>query len=96
MSTIGLYGRTFYLLKMYHSCLSVTIMDFCYNIDWLQHYKHIQYSVGVVYLVFLNLPRSIRYKRQNVILFGVIPGPSEPSLSINSYLLPLVRELQQP
>ena len=65
------------------------------NIDWLQPYKHIQYSVSVVYLVILNLPRSIRYKRQNVILFGVIPGPSEPSLSIDSYLLPLVRELQQ-
>ena len=65
------------------------------NIDRLQPYKHIQYSVGIVYLVILNLPRSIRYKRQNVILFGIIPGPSEPSLSINSYLLALVRELQQ-
>ena len=64
MSTMGLYGRTFYLLEMYYSCLSVTIMDFSFNIDWLQPYKRIQYSVGVVYLVFLNLPRSIRYKRQ--------------------------------
>lgn len=30
-----------------------------------------------------------------MILFGVIPGPSEPSLSINSYLCPLVEELQK-
>ena len=96
MSMMGLYGRTFNLLRMY-----VPFLSECYNyglllnIDWLQPYKHIQYSVGIVYLVILNLPRSIRYKRQNVILFGIIPGPSEPSLSINSYLLPLVRELQQ-
>ena len=65
------------------------------NIYWLQPFKHIEYYVGVIYLVVLNLPRSIRYKRENVILFGVIPGPSEPSLTINSYLLPLVLELQE-
>ena len=65
------------------------------NVDWLQPYKHVEYSVGVIYLVILNLPRSIRYKRENVILFGVIPGPREPSLTINSYLLPLVTELKE-
>lgn len=30
-----------------------------------------------------------------MILVGVIPGPHEPSLNINSYLAPLVLELQQ-
>ena len=34
------------------------------NIDWLQPYKHIEYSVGILYIVILNLPRSIRYKRE--------------------------------
>ena len=63
------------------------------NVDWVQPYKHITYSVGVVYLVALNLPRTIRFKRENVILFGVIPGPCEPSLTINTYLDPLVSEL---
>ena len=41
------------------------------KVDWLQPYKHIEYSVGVIYLVILNLPRSIRFKRENVILFGI-------------------------
>lgn len=68
---------------------------FLLNIDWLQPYKHIEYSVGVIYLVILNLPRAIRFKRENVILFGVIPGPSEPSLTINTYLSPLVSDLQE-
>ena len=63
------------------------------NVDWVQPYKHITYSVGVVYLVALNLPRTIQFKRENVILFGVIPGPCEPSLTINTYLDPLVSEL---
>ena len=36
------------------------------NVDWLQPYKHVKYSVGVIYLVILNLPRSIRYKRHLV------------------------------
>ena len=63
------------------------------NIDWLQPYKHIEYSVGVMYLVILNLPRSIRFKRENIILFGVIPGPCELSLSVNSYLSPLISDL---
>ena len=63
------------------------------NIDWLQPFKHLTYSVGVIYLVILNLPHSIRYNRENIILFGVIPGPSEPSLTVNSYLSPLVADL---
>ena len=65
------------------------------NVDWLQPYEHVQYSLGVMYLVILNLPRAIRFKRENVILFGVIPGPREPSLTMNTYLSPLVSDLLQ-
>ena len=63
------------------------------NIDWFQPFDHFIYSVGVIYLVVLNLPREVRYKRENVIIVGVIPGPKEPPLVINSYLSPLVTEL---
>ena len=65
------------------------------NVDWFQPFTHIQYSVGAIYLTIQNLPRSERYKEENVILVGIIPGPSEPSLTINSYLGPLVQELKQ-
>ena len=67
---------------------------FLLNIDWFQPFVHVTYSVGVIYMVFLNLPRCIRYKRENVLLLGVIPGPSEPPLTINSYLTPIVKELK--
>lgn len=43
-------------------------------------------------MVILNLPRSLWFKPENVIIVGIIPGPDEPSLTINSFLRPLVTE----
>ncbi len=48
------------------------------NMDFFQPFKHTTYSVGAIYLTVMNLPRSIRYKSENVILAGLIPGPDEP------------------
>ena len=66
---------------------------FMLNVDWFQPFKHSLYSVGALYMVLMNLPRSERFKPENVFLVGVIPGPHEPKLNINSYLQPLVAEL---
>lgn len=55
-------------------------------------FKHSLYSVGALYMVLMNLPRSERFKPENVFLVGVIPGPHEPKLNMNSYLQPLVAE----
>ena len=63
------------------------------NMDFFQPYKHIQYSLGAIYLTILNLPRGTRNKSYNVILVGLIPGPHEPQHDINSFLEPLVNEL---
>ena len=65
------------------------------NIDWFQPFKFSIYSVGAIYLTVMNLPRSQRFKRPNVILLGIIPGPSEPAHDMNSLLLPLVKELKK-
>lgn len=66
---------------------------FSLNVDWFQPFTHTVYSVGVIYLSILNLPRNFRYKTENLIIVGIIPGPSEPEHDINSYLQPLVNEL---
>ena len=64
------------------------------NCDWFQPFDHSCYSVGVLYLVILNLPRSIRFKPNKIIIAGIIPGPNEPKqTAMNSYLRPLVKEL---
>ena len=68
-------------------------LGFMLNIDWFQPFKHTQYSLGVIYMVILNLPRSVRFKRENILIIGLIPGPSEPPHDINSYLSPLVQDL---
>jgi len=48
-------------------------------------------SIGLISLVCLNLPPDMRYKPENMFLFGIIPGPSEPPLNcLNHYLCPLV------
>ena len=51
---------------------------FMINVDWFQPFKHRKYSVGVIYVVLMNLPREIRFKRENVIIVDLIPGPTEP------------------
>ena len=61
------------------------------NVDWFNPFKHVEYSVGAMYLAILNFPRHLRYKKENMILIGIIPGPREPSLHMNSYLEPVVR-----
>ena len=49
-------------------------------------------SFGVISVVCLNLPVSMRYKPENMFLAGVIPGPKEPPLTLKQYLSPLVDE----
>lgn len=55
------------------------------NVDWFQPYKHLTYSVGVIYLSWFNLPRVLQYKLKNISLVGIIPGPREPELTLNAY-----------
>jgi len=64
------------------------------NFDFFQPMKRRKdYSVGVLYLVLLNLPRSERFKWENVIVVGIIPSMGhEPKL--NEFLKPAIIELK--
>ena len=64
------------------------------NVDWFQPFVRTQYSLGAIYLSIQNLPRELRYKEENILLVGLLPGPSEPSRSIDPYLSPLITELK--
>ena len=63
--------------------------------DWFQPFKCKVYSLGAIYLTIQNLPRSLRYKPENILLVGIMPGPKEASSNINSYLRPLVQGLEE-
>ena len=64
------------------------------NIDWFQPFKKVQNSVAPIYLVLMNLPRNERYKRENLILVGIIPNLEKEPTSLNTFLKPLVDELK--
>lgn len=38
------------------------------NADWFNPYKHIEYSVGAMYIAILNYPRQLRYLHKNILL----------------------------
>ena len=40
-----------------------------------------------------NLPQTLRFKPENIIIVGTIPGPHEQKLTINTYLKPMIDEL---
>ena len=67
-------------------------LGFSLNVDWFQPFKHVTDSVGAIYISILNLPINLRYKAENIILCGIIPGPKEPK-DLNNYFQPIIREL---
>lgn len=61
------------------------------NPDWFQPFDSTTYSCGVMYGVICNLPRDIRFKKENMLTLGLLPGPNEVKLHhINHYLSPIV------
>ncbi|XP_070548294.1 uncharacterized protein [Ptychodera flava] len=70
-------------------------LSFTLNVDWFQPFEHSPYSAGALYMIINNLPREERFNPENVILVGLMPGPKEAKKNINSYLQPLVDELEQ-
>jgi len=64
------------------------------NLDWFQPFDSSVYSTGAIYGVICNLPREVRFKRENMLYLGLLPGPKEVEKhKINHYLSPIVDEL---
>jgi hypothetical protein len=64
------------------------------NLDWFQPFEGTIHSTGAIYAAICNLPRDIRFRRENLLLLGLLPGPNEVSLhKINHYLAPVVNDL---
>lgn len=65
------------------------------NVDWYNIYNSSLNSCGSIYLTIQNLPKAgARDLKENMILVGIIPGPSEPDgEEMSHYLNPLVEEL---
>ena len=65
------------------------------NLDWFQPYDNVNHSTGVIYAAICNFPRELQFKRENIIILGLLPELNEVSLhKINHYLAPIVNELE--
>jgi hypothetical protein len=64
------------------------------NLDWFQPFESSAYSCDAIYGVICNLPREIRFNKENILTLGLLPGPDEVKLhKINHFLSPIVNEL---
>ena len=65
------------------------------NLDWFQPFDGTSHSTEVLYAAIYNLPRDIRFKRENLLIISILPGLNEVSLhKINHYMAPMVDELE--
>ena len=54
------------------------------------------HSTGALYVTINNLPRELRFLRENIFLLCVLPGPTEPSKEqMNSVLDLLQKEVSK-
>ena len=64
------------------------------NCDWFQPYKRrSNISIGVLYAVIANLPWTMRFLPENVLILGILPALSKEPSSLNTFLQPLITEL---
>ena len=64
------------------------------NLDWFQPYKRRNNkSVGVIYIALMNLPRELRFKRENVLVLGIIPYFKHEPDNLETFINPLIGEL---
>src|SRR3989440_11442443 len=64
------------------------------NLDWFQPFDSASYSTGAIYGVICNLPREVRFKKENMLILALLLGPNEVKLhKINHYLALIVDEL---
>ena len=65
------------------------------NVDWFQPFeRRCDVSIGAFYGVLMNLPRNIRFKRENVLLIGIIPALDKEPKSLSSFLQPFVKDMK--
>src|SRR3954470_943687 len=84
------------LIMKHHRIFSADLhLGLMLNLDWFQPFDGTSHSTEVLYAAICNLPRDIRFKRENLLIISILPGPNEVSLhKINHYLAPMVDELE--
>ena len=64
------------------------------SMDGFVPFKHRTKTAWLIILFNYNLPPEERFRKDNIISVGIIPGPKKPC-DFDSFLWPLVQELLQ-
>src|SRR5439155_4350437 len=66
-------------------------LEIMINLDWFQPFDSASYSTGAIYGMICNLPRKVRFKKENMLILALLPGPNKVKLhKINHYLARLL------
>lgn len=65
-----------------------------FSMDDVQVVRQKTHDIWPLLLIQLNLPPKLRYKKRNLILLGVIPGPKQPS-DFESFFQPMLEEFKR-
>jgi hypothetical protein len=69
-------------------------LEIIINLDWFQPFKSSVYNTGAIYGIIYNLLRNIRFKKENMLILGLLPGPQEVKThQINHFLALIIDEL---
>ena len=81
--------------KFFRSDVADSHLGLMLNLDWFQPFDGTSHSTGVLYAAICNLPRDIRFRRENLLILGIMPSLNKVSLhKINYYLAPIIDELE--
>src|SRR6058998_501043 len=83
------YGKLFHLVsaQFFTPDTADSHLGIMINLDWFQPFDSASYSTGAIYGVICNLPREVRFKKENMLILVLLPGPNEVKLhKINHYL----------
>ncbi|CAI2190553.1 17918_t:CDS:2 [Funneliformis geosporum] len=47
------------------------------NLDLFQPFDSLAYSCGIIYGIICNLPREVQFKKENILILGLLSGPKK-------------------
>jgi hypothetical protein len=81
-------------LQQRHILDRETDLCFTFSTDGVKVFKtRSAFHIWPLFLINNNLPIDQRYKKENVLLLGVIPGPNQPK-DLDSFLRPMIDEFK--
>ena len=88
-------GKLLRSLKEKGLFANLTDLAFSFHTDGVKLFKtRSAFHIWSLVLIINNLPPEERFKRENLLVLGLIPGPQQPK-DIDSFLRPLVNELKR-